>query len=72
MEAIEKPSKSAVKRMMHELQALGEELVALTADQLKKIDLPETLFEAVRDCQRFTQHEARRRQLQYIGRLMRN
>lgn len=57
---------------MSELQALGEELVALSIDQLKKIDLPEELFEAVRDAQRFTQHEAHRRQLQYIGRLMRN
>lgn len=57
---------------MNALQALGEELVALSVDQLKKIDLPEELFAAVRDAQRFTQHEARRRQLQYIGRLMRN
>lgn len=57
---------------MHELQALGEELVALSADQLKKIDLPDELRDAVRDAQRFTQHEARRRQLQYIGRLMRS
>ncbi|MFN4148948.1 MAG: ribosome biogenesis factor YjgA [Rhodocyclaceae bacterium] len=72
MDASEKPSKSAVKRAMSELQALGEELVALSIDQLKKIDLPEELFEAVRDAQRFTQHEAHRRQLQYIGRLMRN
>lgn len=56
---------------MNALQALGEELVALSIDQLKKIDLPEELFEAVRDAQRFTQHEAHRRQLQYIGRLMR-
>lgn len=72
MEPNEKPSKSAVKRAMHELQTLGVELVALSFDQLKKIDLPEELFEAVRDAQRFTQHEAHRRQLQYIGRLMRN
>lgn len=66
-----KPSKSAVKRAMAELQDLGAELVALSADQLRKIDLPDELREAVRDCQRFTQHEAHRRQLQYIGKLMR-
>jgi len=66
-----RPSKSAVKRAMTELQDLGAELVALSADQLKKIDLPDDLRDAVRDAQRFTQHEARRRQLQYIGRLMR-
>ncbi|MDI6750953.1 MAG: ribosome biogenesis factor YjgA [Pseudomonadota bacterium] len=72
METLEKPSKSAIKRAMTELQDLGEQLVALSAEQLKKIELPEDLRDAVRDAQRFTQHEARRRQLQYIGRLMRN
>lgn len=72
MDAFEKPSKSAKKRAMTALQALGEELVALSADQLKKIDLPDELRDAVRDAQRFTQHEAHRRQLQYIGRLMRS
>lgn len=56
---------------MNELQDLGAELVALSVDQIKKIDLPDDLREAVRDCQRFTQHEAHRRQLQYIGKLMR-
>lgn len=68
----EKPSKSAIKRAMSDLQALGAELVALSADQLKKIELPDDLRDAVRDAQRFTQHEARRRQLQYIGKLMRS
>lgn len=72
VDTLEKPSKSAIKRAMTELQALGEQLVALSAEQLKKIELPEDLRDAVRDAQRFTQHEARRRQLQYIGRLMRN
>ena len=68
----EKPSKSAVKRAMNDLQALGAELVELSRDQLKKIDLPDDLRDAVRDAQRITQHEAHRRQLQYIGKLMRN
>lgn len=67
----EKPSKSALKREMTALQDMGAELVALSTDQLKKIDLPDDLREAVRDAQRFTQHGARRRQLQYIGKLMR-
>ena len=57
---------------MHDLQAIGAELVALSSDQLKKIELPDDLRDAVRDAQRFTQHEARRRQMQYIGKLMRN
>ncbi|MEW6165247.1 MAG: ribosome biogenesis factor YjgA [Pseudomonadota bacterium] len=71
VEIEEKPSKSALKRAMSDLQALGEALVALSKDQLKKVDLPDELRDAVRDAQRFTQHEARRRQLQYIGKLMR-
>lgn len=56
---------------MTELQALGEDLVALSVDQIKKIDLPDDLREAVRAAKRITQHEAHRRQLQYIGKLMR-
>ena len=67
----ERPSKSALKRAMTELQALGEDLVALSVDQIKKIDLPDDLREAVRAAKRITQHEAHRRQLQYIGKLMR-
>ena len=72
METPDKPSKSQIKREMEALQDMGEELVELGRDQLKRIDLPEDLREAVRDAQRFTQHEARRRQMQYIGRLMRD
>lgn len=68
----DRPSKSQKKREMTALQDLGAELVELGRDQLKKIDLPDDLREAVRDAQRITAHEARRRQLQYIGRLMRN
>ena len=67
----DKPSKSQKKREMEALQDLGAELVELGRERLAKIDLPEDLRDAVRDAQRFTKHEARRRQLQYIGRLMR-
>lgn len=72
METEDKPSKSQKKREMAALQDMGAELVELGRDQLKKIDLPEDLRDAVRDAQRFTAHEARRRQMQYIGRLMRD
>lgn len=72
VESLEKPSKSAIKREMSDLQALGAALVALSRDQLKKIELADDLRDAVRDAQRFTQHEAHRRQLQFIGKLMRN
>lgn len=65
------PSKSALKREMTALQKLGAELVGLSRDRLKKIEMPERLREAIHDAQRFTQHEAKRRQLQYIGKIMR-
>ena len=68
----EKPSKTQRKRAMHELQALGARLVELNSDQLAAVALPEDLREAVEQARRITRHEARRRQLQYIGRLMRS
>jgi len=67
----ELPSKSQRKRDMHELQDLGVELVELTEQQLASVELPENLFDAVMAARRITKHEARRRQMQYIGKLMR-
>ena len=64
-------SKTRRKRQMRELQDAGAALVRLSAEQLSRMSLPEALHEAVRDCKRFTKHEAIRRQMQYIGRLMR-
>jgi len=71
VQAEEKPSKTQRKRVMHELQELGERLIALNPEQLAAITLPENLHDAVEQARRITRHEARRRQLQYIGRLMR-
>jgi ribosome-associated protein len=68
----QRPSKTRRKEEMHELQDLGAALVDLSPGQLKRINLPEDLLAAVRDWQRFTKHEAKRRQLQYIGKLMRS
>ena len=65
------PSKSQRKREMHELQDLGAQLVELSEQQLASIDLPERLRDAVMDAREITKFEARRRQLQYIGKLMR-
>jgi ribosome-associated protein len=67
----DRPSKTQRKRAMHELQALGARLVELNPEQLDSIGLPENLRRAVDDAQRFSKHEAKRRQMQYIGRLMR-
>src|SRR5882762_8046137 len=57
---------------MHELQTLGERQVGLNSEQLTAIALPEGLQDAIERARRITKHEARRRQLQYIGRLMRD
>ena len=65
-------SKTQRKKQMAGLQDVGAELVKLTPEQVKRLDLPENLREAVLDCQGITKHEARRRQMQYIGRIMRN
>jgi ribosome-associated protein len=65
------PSKSQRKRDAHALQALGIQLVALSAAQLARLELPETLHEAVVAAQRMRAHGARTRQIHYIGKLMR-
>ena len=64
-------SKTQRKKAVHELQDLGEELVALNEERLAAVELPERLRDAVVEARRITAHEARRRQMQYIGKLMR-
>lgn len=64
-------SKTKRKRQVEELQQLGAALVGLAPPQLEAIALPAELLDAVRDAQRIGSHEAKRRQLQYIGKLMR-
>ena len=68
----EAPSKTKRKQEMLALQALGERLVTLNADQLALIELPEPLAAAVAEAKRVRSREGQRRQLQYIGRLMRD
>jgi ribosome-associated protein len=65
-------SKTRRKKHMTQLQDVGKELVKLSPEQLARIEMPEELREAVLACRRFTKHEAVRRQMQYIGRLMRD
>ena len=64
-------SKSEIKRDAEQLKKLGAKLVELTQTNLEKIPLDETLLDAVELAQRL-QKEAKRRQLQYIGKLLRN
>jgi ribosome-associated protein len=64
-------SKSQLKREMTALQEIGEELVRLNAGQLDKLPLTDELREAIRAAQGMHARGARYRQMQYIGRLMR-
>lgn len=66
------PSKTKIKKQMHELQDIGEQLVALSKDQLKEVDIPENLRDAIQEAKRITKFGAIKRQMQYIGRLMRD
>jgi ribosome-associated protein len=65
-------SKTRKKREMHELQALGAALMRLSDSQLEIIEIPEKLLAALLEAKRIKSHEAKRRQMQYIGRLMRD
>lgn len=66
------PSKTALKKHMHALQALGERVVALTPEQTATLALPERLLDAIALARTIRAHEGLRRQMQYIGRLMRD
>jgi ribosome-associated protein len=65
-------SKTRRKKDMHARQALGEALVALTPAQLSGLSLPESLADAIAAARRIPTFEGQRRQMQYIGRLMRD
>ncbi len=66
-------SKSQVKREMHELQKLGEELVALSAAARAKVPLDDELKDALQLADKLgNKREALRRHIQFIGRLMRS
>lgn len=64
-------SRTKKKQHVEELQKLGAALVNLPPMQLESLALPDVLLKAVLDAQRITSHEARRRQIQYIGKVMR-
>ncbi len=71
-DGVDKISKTKRKQQMLELQDLGEELVALSKDALKKTPMSDELREAIKEYQRIPTHGAHRRQMQYIGKIMRN
>ena len=64
-------SKSEIKRDAEALKKLGTELVELSAQVLERVPLDEKLLASIQLAQK-VQREARRRQIQYIGKLLRN
>lgn len=68
---MQRPSKTRRKQASHDVQSLGEALVDFPDARLESLALGEPLLDAVRACRRIRAHEARRRQMQLIGKLMR-
>ena len=64
-------SKTELKRESTELQKLGEQLMALRQGLFDRLQLPEKLVEALAEAGRITNFEGKRRQMQYVGKLMR-
>ncbi|RYG06295.1 MAG: DUF615 domain-containing protein [Burkholderiales bacterium] len=71
LEEVGPPSKTQLKAEADEKQALGEALLTLRADLMAKLDLPEKLLDAITEARKITNFEGRRRQMQFIGKLMR-
>ena len=64
-------TRTELKRASTEVQKLGEDLLTLRADLMARLPLPEKLVDAVADAKRITNFEGKRRQMQFIGKLMR-
>ena len=67
----ELPSKTARKREAQRLLELGRRLGQLNAEQFASLNLPPQLAHAIEEYRRFTSHGAKKRQLQFVGKLMR-
>ena len=65
-------SKTEQKKAVQRMAALGEQLAQLSAKQIQKLPVEERLIDALLELQSITSHEARRRQCQRIGKLLRN
>jgi ribosome-associated protein len=66
-----RPSKTQRKQQSHDLQALGKALAELSAERFAAIEMPEILRDAITEFRRTRSFEGKRRQMQYVGKLMR-
>lgn len=66
-----RPSKTRLKQRSHDLQTLGVAVAALSDERLARVEMPDMLREAIETYRRTRSHEGRRRQMQYVGKLMR-
>ena len=71
LEEVGPPSKTQLKAEADEKQALGEALLTLRADLMARLELPDKLLLAVAEAKKITNFEGKRRQMQFIGKLMR-
>lgn len=71
LEEVGPPSKTQLKAEADEKQALGEALLTLRADLMARLDLPDKLIDAIAQAKKITNFEGKRRQMQFIGKLMR-
>ena len=71
LEEVGPPSKTQLKAEADEKQALGEALLTLRADLMARLDLPDKLLDAIKEAKKISNFEGKRRQMQFIGKLMR-
>jgi ribosome-associated protein len=71
LKGTDEQSRTDLKRESAELQKLGEELLTLRSDLMERLELSEKLKDAVLEAKRITNFEGKRRQMQFIGKLMR-
>jgi len=71
LKGTDEQSKTDLKRQSTELQKLGEDLLTLRSELLNGLGLPDKLVEAIEEARRITNFEGKRRQMQFVGKLMR-
>ena len=71
LKGTDEPTRTDLKKESTELQKLGEDLLTLRTELMTKLELPDKLVEGVAEAKRITNFEGKRRQMQFIGKLMR-